>query len=69
MPGGVSRYFAFVRHCRAALVAPDPECAHVLYATPKCSHEFISGQCVICGWDGSSSPYIQSLLWPPQSSA
>lgn len=30
-----------------------PECSHVLYGTPKCSHKFISGHCIICGWDGS----------------
>jgi len=37
------------------------ECAHWLYGKPKCDHEIVDGACRHCGWDGSSSRYIDSL--------
>ena len=36
-----------------------PECAHVLYGYPNCSHHFQNGRCVHCYWDGSKSMYIK----------
>jgi NMD protein affecting ribosome stability and mRNA decay len=38
-----------------------PECAHWLYAYPRCPHEFELGRCSRCGWDGSVSAYLRSL--------
>ena len=39
-----------------------PECAHQLYGYPPCPHRFAAGRCEICGWDGSVSPYLLSLI-------
>jgi predicted RNA-binding Zn-ribbon protein involved in translation (DUF1610 family) len=39
-----------------------PECAHHLYGYPSCTHIFIDQQCAKCGWDGSRSDYLKSLL-------
>ena len=38
-----------------------PECAHWLYGYPKCTHDFVQGRCVACGWDGSVSAYLLVL--------
>ncbi|HEY9827332.1 MAG TPA: hypothetical protein V6D19_17980 [Stenomitos sp.] len=38
-----------------------PECAHILYGYPNCRHEFTAGCCKFCGWDGSTSEYLQRL--------
>jgi hypothetical protein len=37
------------------------ECAHWIYGTPRCEHEFSSNKCVECSWDGSTSKYIESI--------
>jgi len=37
------------------------ECAHIIYAYPKCEHQIRSGCCIKCGWDGSVSEYVQGL--------
>ena len=39
-----------------------PECAHILYGYPNCTHVFIKGKCKKCLWDGSRSPYVLSLM-------
>jgi hypothetical protein len=39
-----------------------PECAHHLYGYPNCDHAFVNDGCSRCGWDGSRSRYIRSLL-------
>jgi len=38
-----------------------PECAHILYGYPNCTHRFQNGRCVNCYWDGSKSDYIRHL--------
>ncbi len=39
------------------------ECAHVLYGYPACTHEFAAGTaCQKCGWNGSRTDYVRSLL-------
>lgn len=37
------------------------ECAHWIYGSPECVHEFQEQQCSKCGWDGSTSGFIQQL--------
>ena len=39
-----------------------PECAHHLYGYAVCLHAFVDGRCARCGWDGSRSAYVRSLL-------
>lgn len=39
-----------------------PECAHVLYGYPNCSHIFENGRCKYCYWNGRRSKYIKSLI-------
>lgn len=38
-----------------------PECAHWLYGYPNCKHSFVNSRCEQCGWDGSTSPFIEGL--------
>ncbi|CAH0542930.1 hypothetical protein VMF7928_04308 [Vibrio marisflavi CECT 7928] len=38
-----------------------PECSHYLYGYKNCSHMMNNGECLICQWDGSTSPYIENL--------
>lgn len=38
-----------------------PECAYWIYGKRKCEHEFRGDLCTKCGWDGSSSPYVDTL--------
>lgn len=38
-----------------------PECAHILYNYPNCSHIFENNRCIICYWDGKTSEYIDGL--------
>lgn len=38
-----------------------PECAHILYGYPSCSHIFKNGKCIYCYWDGKQSEYINLL--------
>lgn len=38
-----------------------PECAHYIYGYENCAHEFSNGQCNKCKWDGSTTPYIESI--------
>ena len=35
-----------------------PDCAHNLYNYPNCKHEFESGICSKCGWNGKTSDFI-----------
>ncbi len=44
------------------MAALCPECAHWLYGYPNCDHLFQSGRCVRCGWDGSRSRFVRSLI-------
>lgn len=39
-----------------------PECAHLLYGYPNCSHVWTEGRCTACGWDGSQSAYIRRII-------
>lgn len=39
-----------------------PECAHIIYGYPNCSHVFENGRCIYCYWDGSRSDYIKGCL-------
>lgn len=39
-----------------------PECAHHLYGEVNCTHRFANGHCAHCGWDGSRSDYVRSLI-------
>ena len=38
------------------------ECSHILFGYPACKHEFDSGSCINCGWDGSRSEYTASAV-------
>lgn len=39
-----------------------PECAHWIYGYTNCAHAFVDGgHCVKCGWDKSTSPFIERL--------
>lgn len=38
-----------------------PECTHLIYGYPPCAHAFADGRCRKCHWDGSVSPYCESL--------
>jgi len=38
-----------------------PECSHFLYGYENCRHNFESGRCLKCFWDGSVSDYIEYL--------
>lgn len=42
-----------------------PECSHILYSYPNCSHDMATGRCAICYWDGSRSAHLKSLLFEP----
>ncbi|RVC75082.1 MAG: hypothetical protein E5Y89_04340 [Mesorhizobium sp.] len=53
-----SAYFGGV----SAMVNLCPDCAHHLYGYPNCDHRFESGQCVVCGWDGSRSQFVARLI-------
>jgi len=44
------------------MAALCPECSHLLYGYAPCKHDFESGRCRACGWDGARSRYIRSLL-------
>lgn len=46
---------------RSKMKALCPECAHILYDYPNCSHHFQNGRCIFCYWDGSESDYIKYL--------
>jgi hypothetical protein len=51
----------------STMAALCPECTHILYGYPACHHEMrpsASGKqrCGLCGWDGSRSDYVRSLL-------
>lgn len=43
---------------RSAMSGLRAECAHQLYGYPPCAHDFDSGRCKHCGWDGSVSAYL-----------
>ena len=38
-----------------------PECASIIYSYEPCEHEFKNNKCMKCGWDGSTSDYINGL--------
>lgn len=38
-----------------------PECAHILYSYPNCSHVFKNGRCIYCYWNGKKSRYIKRM--------
>ncbi len=38
-----------------------PECSHLIYGYEPCVHVFVGKHCQKCYWDGSVSPYCQSL--------
>jgi len=40
------------------------ECAHHLYGYDLCDHYFSQGSCTKCGWNGSRSKHLLSLLPP-----
>lgn len=46
----------------SSMAALCAECAHVLYDYPACRHVFDGRCCKRCGWDGSRSPYLLSVL-------
>ena len=46
-----SEYYA--AHSQMARLCP--ECAHLLYGYPTCTHFFADGRCVHCYWDGSAA--------------
>lgn len=37
------------------------ECANILYSYPACEHIFSDGKCIKCGYDGSTSKYLEFL--------
>ena len=37
------------------------ECAHWIYGYPRCDHDIVEGSCSRCGWDGSTSDYVEQL--------
>ena len=37
-----------------------PDCAHKLYGYPNCEHDFESGKCTKCGWNGQTSKYLKN---------
>ena len=39
-----------------------PERVHQLYGYAACVHAFVEGRCANCGWDGSRSAFLRSLL-------
>jgi len=42
------------------------ECAHLLYGSPACPHQFDpGGGCVRCGWNQARSEYTAKLAAPP----
>lgn len=43
------------------MVALCAECAHWLYGYPPCRHQMASGTCTVCGWTGTTTPYIDAL--------
>ncbi len=45
----------------ATMSALCRECAYWLYGKQPCQHRFHDGSCIECGWDGSTSKYIDSL--------
>ncbi len=52
-----SDYLAVTSHM-ASLCS---ECAHWLSGYPRCVHQFNSGRCEKCGWNGSVSAYLRKL--------
>lgn len=44
------------------MTALCPECAFQLYGYKNCEHRFESERCVDCGWDGSVSEYVKTLI-------
>lgn len=38
-----------------------PDCSHYLYGYPNCKHEFNSGRCTKCFWNGESTNFILGL--------
>lgn len=49
------------RRAASRMAALCPECAHRLYGTDNCPHQFVDGRCARCHWDGSVSAYVRSL--------
>ncbi len=47
---------------KSKMKALCPECSAILYGYEICEHFFENGKCVKCGWDGSRSEYIKSIL-------
>jgi predicted RNA-binding Zn-ribbon protein involved in translation (DUF1610 family) len=45
-----------------------PECAHYLYGTPLCEHEFVAGRCTSCGWNGAESAFVSGIRTAQQRS-
>ena len=37
-----------------------PDCAHRLYGFSNCEHEFESGKCSRCSWNGLTSEYLKN---------
>lgn len=50
---------------RSAMEGLCAECAHHLYGYPPCPHEMADGRCRLCGWDGSRSPFVATLISEP----
>jgi len=46
---------------KTEMAALCPECAHILYGYPNCTHAFENGRCRKCHWDGSTSTYIRGI--------
>ena len=38
-----------------------PECSHILYGYENCEHQFETGRCIKCFWNGKESEYIHKL--------
>jgi len=38
-----------------------PECSHILYGYENCNHNFESGRCLKCFWNGNTSDYSMKL--------